>query len=62
MPEGRWDPKAALDQVTNAKHPNETLEEMGRNHNFRRKKTKNVYRSTFFFYTEQFKTHSAYTT
>lgn len=51
MPEGGWDPKAALDQVTNAEHPNEALEETGRNRKFRRRKTKNVYRSTYFFLT-----------
>lgn len=26
MPEGGWNPKATLDQVTDAKHPNEALE------------------------------------
>lgn len=63
MPEGGWDPKAALDQVTNAEHPNEALEETGRNRKFRRRKTKNVYRSTYFFFNiVQFKTHHSYTT
>lgn len=47
MPEGGWDPKATLDQVTNAKHPNEALKKTGRNHKFRRRKIKNVYRSTY---------------
>lgn len=53
MPEGGWNAKATLDQVTDAKHPNEALEKrkkhfVVRNHKFRKRNSKNIYRSTYF--------------
>lgn len=49
MPEGGRNPKATLDQVTNAKHPNEALEKrkrdlVVRHHKFWKRKSQSFYR------------------
>lgn len=61
MPEGGWNPKATLDQVTDAKHPNEALEKRffpSETTNSEKGKAKTSTEVLIFDF-EQFTTHSA---